>query len=47
MVIKSERLRWVENVSRMGDMRNSYHILVGKPNGEYNFGDLRKKSGLN
>jgi hypothetical protein len=29
-VIKS-RLRWAGHVARMGEMRNSFRILVGKP----------------
>jgi hypothetical protein len=29
--IKSRRMRWVEHVARMGEMRNTYNILVGKP----------------
>jgi hypothetical protein len=30
-VIISRRMRWEENVARMGEMRNTYKILVGKP----------------
>jgi hypothetical protein len=30
-MIKSRRMRWVGNVARMGETRNSYRILVGKP----------------
>jgi hypothetical protein len=31
-VIKSKRrIRWVEHVACMGEMRNAYRILVGKP----------------
>jgi hypothetical protein len=33
-VIKSRRINWVERVTRMGDMRNVYNILVGKPEGK-------------
>jgi hypothetical protein len=29
-VIKSRRMRWAGHVARMGKMRNSYNILVGK-----------------
>jgi hypothetical protein len=32
-VIKSRRMRWVVDVARMGEMRNTYNILVGKPEG--------------
>jgi len=34
MVIKSRRNRWAGHVVRMGDMRNAYNILVGKPEGK-------------
>jgi hypothetical protein len=30
-VIKSRRIRWSGHVALMGDMRNAYNILVGKP----------------
>jgi hypothetical protein len=30
-LIKSRRMRWVENVTRMGKMRNASNILVGRP----------------
>jgi hypothetical protein len=30
-IIKSRRMRWVEHVARMGEKRNAYRILVGKP----------------
>jgi hypothetical protein len=30
-MIKFRRIRWVGYVARMGEMRNSYKILVGKP----------------
>jgi hypothetical protein len=30
-MIKSRRMRWAEHVSRMGEKRNAYRILVGKP----------------
>jgi hypothetical protein len=32
-VIKS-RMRWTGHVARMGDMRNAYNVLVGKPDKE-------------
>jgi hypothetical protein len=34
MVIKSRRMRWMTHVSRMGDMRNAFKILVGKSEGK-------------
>jgi hypothetical protein len=33
MVIKSRRMRWTEHAACMGEMRSSYKILVGKPEG--------------
>jgi hypothetical protein len=30
-IIKSRRMRWVGHVVRMGEMRNAYRLLVGKP----------------
>jgi hypothetical protein len=30
-VIKSRRMRWAGHVARMGEKRNAYSILVGKP----------------
>jgi hypothetical protein len=32
--IKSRRMRWAGNVSRMGEGRNVYRVLVGKPEGK-------------
>jgi hypothetical protein len=33
-IIKSRRMRWVGHVARMGEKRNSYRLLVGKPEGK-------------
>jgi hypothetical protein len=33
-VIKSRSIRWAEHVARMGEKRNAYRILVGKPEGK-------------
>jgi hypothetical protein len=33
-MIKSRRMRWARHVSRMGEKRNAYRILVGKPEGK-------------
>jgi hypothetical protein len=30
-MIKSRRMRWAGNIARMGEKRNAYRILVGKP----------------
>jgi hypothetical protein len=32
--IKSRRMRWAGHVARMGEGRNVYRVLVGKPEGE-------------
>jgi hypothetical protein len=32
-MIKSRRMIWAWNVARMGEKRNLYRILVGKPEG--------------
>jgi hypothetical protein len=37
-VIKSRRTRWVEHIVRMGEMENSYKILVGKYEGKKQLG---------
>jgi hypothetical protein len=33
-MIKSRRIRWAGHAARMGETRNAYRILVGKPEGE-------------
>jgi hypothetical protein len=33
-IIKSSRKRWVGHVARMGEKRNAYRLLVGKPEGK-------------
>jgi hypothetical protein len=30
---KSRRLRWTGDVTRMGESRDAYRVLVGKPEG--------------
>jgi hypothetical protein len=30
-MIKSRRMKWAGHVAGMGEMRNAYRILVGKP----------------
>jgi len=32
--MKVRRMRWVRHVAHMGEMRNVYKILVGKPKGK-------------
>jgi hypothetical protein len=33
-IIKSRRMRWAGHVARMGETRNAYRLLVGKPEGK-------------
>jgi hypothetical protein len=33
-IIKSRRMRWVGHVARLGEKRNGYRLLVGKPEGK-------------
>jgi hypothetical protein len=42
-VIKSKRMRWVGHVACMGEIRNAYNILVGKPEGKKPHGRHRHK----
>jgi hypothetical protein len=37
--IKSRRMRWVGHVARMGEGRNLYRVLVGKPEGKNHLED--------
>jgi len=39
-VIKSRRMRWAGYVARMGEERGVYRVLVGKPEGRNQWGDL-------
>jgi hypothetical protein len=34
-IIKSRMMRWAGHVARMGEKRNTYRLLVGKPEGKY------------
>ena len=40
--IKSRRMRWAGHVTRMGERRGVYRILVGKPEGKKPFGRPRR-----
>jgi hypothetical protein len=42
-VIKSRKLRWVDHVTRMGERRNVYRVLVGKPEGRRPLGRPRRR----
>jgi hypothetical protein len=40
-MIKSRKMRWAEHVGRMGETRNAYRILVGRPEGKRPLGRPR------
>jgi hypothetical protein len=42
-MIKSRRMRWADHVSRMGETRNAYRILVESLYGNYNSEDLVRR----
>jgi hypothetical protein len=42
-MIKSRRMRWAGDVARMGETRNVYRILVGKPEGKRPLGRSRRR----
>jgi transcription termination factor 2 len=42
-MIKSRRMRWAGHVARMGETRNAYRILVGKPEVKKPLGRPRRR----
>jgi hypothetical protein len=42
-VIKARRMGWAVHVARMGEKRNAYRILVGKPEGRRPLGRPRRR----
>jgi hypothetical protein len=42
-IIKSRRMRWAGHVARMGEKRNDYRLLVGKPDGKRPLGRPRRR----
>jgi hypothetical protein len=42
-IIKSRRMRWVGHVARMGEKRNAYRLLAGKPEGKRPLGRPRRR----
>jgi hypothetical protein len=40
--MKARRMRWM-HVARMGEKRNAYKLLVGKPEGNRPLGRLRRR----
>jgi hypothetical protein len=41
-IIKARRMRWAGHVARMGEMRNTYRLLVGKTEGRRPLGRPRR-----
>jgi hypothetical protein len=42
-IIKARRVRWAGHVPRMGEKRNVYKLLVGKPEGRRPLGRPRRR----
>jgi hypothetical protein len=42
-MIKSRRIRWTGHVARMGEKKNAYRILVGKPEEKGPLGKPRRR----
>jgi hypothetical protein len=42
-IIKSRRMSWAGHIARMGEKRNSYRLLVGKPEGKRPLGRQRRR----
>jgi hypothetical protein len=42
-IVKARRMRWAEHVARMGEKRNAYRLLVGKPEGRRPLGRPRRR----
>jgi hypothetical protein len=42
-IIKSRTMRWAGHVARMGEKRNVYRLLVGKPEGKKPLGRPRRR----
>jgi hypothetical protein len=42
-IMKSRRMRWVGHVARIGEKRNVYRLLMGKPEGKRPLGRPRRR----
>jgi hypothetical protein len=42
-IIKSRRIRWAGHIAQMREKRNTYRILVGKPEGKSPLGRSRRR----
>jgi hypothetical protein len=45
-IMKARRMRWAGHVARMGEKRNAYRLLVGKPEGRRPLGRPRRRLDL-
>jgi hypothetical protein len=41
--VRSRRMRWAGHLARMGEERNVYKVLVGKPEGKRPLGRSRRR----
>jgi hypothetical protein len=46
-VIKSRRMRWARHEACMGDSRDAYRVLVGRPDGKRPLGRPRRRWAAN
>jgi hypothetical protein len=42
-IIKSRRMRWAGHIARIGEKKNEYRLLVGKPEGKRPLGRPRRR----
>jgi hypothetical protein len=42
-IMKSRKMKWVEHIARMGEYRNAYRLLMGKPEGRRPLGRPRRR----
>jgi hypothetical protein len=42
-IIKLRRMRWARHLARIGEKRNAYRLLVGKPEGKRPLGRPRRR----
>jgi hypothetical protein len=42
-IFKSRRMRWAGRIARMGEKKNTYRLLVGKPEGMRPLGRSRRR----
>jgi hypothetical protein len=42
-IFKSRRMRWAGHVALMGEKRNAYRLLMGKPEGKRPLGKQRRR----